>query len=146
MQLRAVAAAALIVIDVAGCSSSPPSTPAEQAGALPAGTAVVTIDDTTTITSHAVSCLPIEYWTKITIGDASAGVLITVDSGNQLAAWTVAFNNLGGFTGSYLLDLQGDARVDVVGQTYTVAGTARGFNADNPSFSTEEGFSVKVAC
>jgi len=63
-----------------------------------------------------------------------------------LIAKSVAFNDFGGFTGSYWHDLQGSARVGVVNQTYAVTGTARGFNGDNPSLSTQERFTVNVAC
>jgi hypothetical protein len=146
MQSRTAAAAALVMVGLAGCSSPPSSAPAVPPGALPGGSALVTIDDSKMITSRVVSCLPIGSWMRITIGDAAAGVLITVDTTNELIAKSVAFNDFGGFTGSYWHDLQGSARVGVVDQTYAVTGTARGFNGDNPSLSTQERFTVNVAC
>jgi lipoprotein LpqH len=135
-----------MLLGLAGCSSPPPSAPAVPPGALFAGSAQVTIDDSNTISSRVASCLTIGSWTKISIGDSSAGVRITIDSTNQLTAREVAINNLGGFTGSYWDDLPGDGRVGMVDQTYTVTGAARGFSGDNPSFSTPKSFTVKVAC
>lgn len=146
MQRRTVAAAALVLVGLAGCSSPPSSAPAVPPGALPGGSALVTVDESKTITSGVVSCLPIGSWMRITIGDATAGVLITVDTTNELIAKSVAFNDFSGFTGSYWHDLQGDARVGMMDQTYAVTGTVGGSNADNPSFSTKERFTVKVAC
>jgi hypothetical protein len=50
------------------------------------------------------------------------------------------------FTGSYRKDLGENATVSLLGRTFTIAGTADGFNVQDPSKRTPGEFSIKVSC
>ncbi len=145
MQMR-TALAAVLLAGVAGCSTPPPSAPTLAAGAVPAGTAQATVAAGDPTTSHVVDCRNLGSLTTITVGDSASGVSMMLDNRNTLTARSVALTNLGGFTGSYWRDLQGTAEVGMDGLTYTVTGTATGFNADNSGARATEPFTVKVAC
>ena len=133
-------AAALIAAGVGACSSSPPASPTP--GALPAGTARVTINDRALPVTTAVKCAPIGSLTTITTGDTAAGVRAFVSNQTGLAAESVSINDLGGFTGSYMEGLDGKADVSMTDQTYLIRGTADGFDTDNPSVRTTGTFSI----
>jgi lipoprotein LpqH len=130
---------------IAGCSSSPPAAPT-QPGALPPGTAQTTINDANAATTYAVTCTPAETLTTINTGDLAAGVTAVVDNERNLDVKMVSIRNLGGFTGTYMEDLQGKAEVSMTGKTYTVTGIAEGFNTDNPSARNSGSFAIKVSC
>jgi lipoprotein LpqH len=138
-----VAAAALIAAGVGACSSSPPASPP---GALPPGTARVTINNRALPATTAVKCLPIASLTTITTGDTAAGVTALVSNETGLIAKSVSINDLGGFTGSYMEGLNRKADVSMTGVTYLIRGIADGFNADNPSMRTTGTFAIQIAC
>jgi hypothetical protein len=58
----------------------------------------------------------------------------------------VYIRDLGGFTGSYNLDLGGEADVEMTGNTYSITGSADGFDTEKPSFRSQGTFEIKVAC
>jgi hypothetical protein len=136
-------AAALIAAAIGACSSSPPASPP---GALPAGTARVTINNRALPATTAVKCAPIGSLTTITTGDTAAGVTALVSNGAGLTAKSVSINDLGGFTGSYMEGLDGKTDVTMTGETYIIRGTADGFDTDNPSMRTTGTFAIQVAC
>ena len=82
----------------------------------------------------------------IATGDVTAGATALVSNKDALTAQSVGIQDLGGFTGSYMEGLQGQAQVTMSGQTYTIRGTAEGFDTDNPSARTTGTFVIKVAC
>src|SRR5271155_497669 len=86
-------AAALIAAGIGACSSSPPASPPP--GALPAGTATMTIDDGALPATTAVNCMRIGSLTTITTGDTAAGVRAFVSNETGLAAESVSINDLG---------------------------------------------------
>ncbi|BCO34345.1 hypothetical protein BMW24_017235 [Mycobacterium heckeshornense] len=141
---RFVAASALgvTVLAIGACSSSPPAQP----GSLPPGTAQVTIDNKDMPETHTVRCTPIESLTTIATGDAAAGVDALMSNKDALNAKSVSIHGLGGFTGSYVEGLQGQAHVTTRGSTYIIRGTAEGFRQNDPSVRTTGAFVVKVAC
>ena len=96
--------------------------------------------------TYAVHCTSIEWLTMIATGDAAAGATALVSNEDALTAQSVSIQDLGGFTGSYMEGLQGRAQITMSGQTYTIRGTAEGFDTDNPSARTTGTFSIKVAC
>lgn len=145
MRGRVVTAASLAVLGVAGCSSQQPASTLPP-WALASGTAKVTVNDTDTGTSHAVACQSIESLTTISIGNAATGINAVVDNTRTPTARSVTINNLGGFTGSYWQDLQGRAHIGVVDQTYTIDGTASGFDTDKPGARATGTFRITVAC
>jgi hypothetical protein len=140
-----LAGASLLVGNVVVGCSSPPAAPAP-AGTVPAGTAAVTINDQKLATSQAVDCTFIQSMTTIKTGDDAAGATVVVDNATKLDAKSVDIRNLGGFTGSYRQDLGEDATVSLLGRTFTIAGTADGFNAQDPSKRAPGKFSIKVSC
>ncbi|TPG37300.1 hypothetical protein EAH80_00045 [Mycobacterium hodleri] len=127
-----------------GCSTPPAAPP--RAGTIPAGTAEVTVNGQKLATSEAVDCAFIQSMTTITTGDNAAGTTVVVDNADKLEAKSVDIRNLAGFTGSYWQSLGGDATVSLLGRTFTIAGTADGFNADDPSMRTPGSFSIKASC
>ncbi len=144
MQRRYTAATLLLLLATAGCSSGPPALKLPN-GAFPSGTAQVTVNGSETGRTHEVECESIgRGLTRISIG--SAGTRTTLLVGEARTPKEVAFDNVEGFTGSYWQDLQGSARLAVVDQTYTLSGTAAGFNAEQPYIRTVTDFTVKVAC
>ena len=81
--------------------------------------------------------------TEIRIGNADTRTTLLVDAKTPKG---VAFNDVEGFTGSFWQDLQGSARLAMVDQTYTLAGSAAGFSTADPYTRTISDFTVKVAC
>lgn len=129
----------------AGCSSTPaPAAPAP--GTLGAGTAKVVIDDKDTSSTQAVSCLPLEWFTIITIGDNATGVTAYVSNKDTLSAKLISIRDLGGFTGSYNAGHGGNATVGMTGSTYDINGTARGITTTHPSPTVTGTFAIRVSC
>jgi ipoprotein LpqH len=143
MHRRYIAPTLLLLMGIAGCSSPPPALKLPN-GALPSGTAQITVDGNATGPLQAVACQSIGTGlTEINIGTTGTGTTVLVDSGTPKG---VTFNDVEGFTGSYWQDLQGSAQLGMVDQTYTLTGTAAGFNTEHPYTRTMNDFTVKVAC
>ena len=141
---RYATATTLLLLGISGCSSAPTAAPNLPSGALPSGTAQVIVNGTGTDRIRDVQCESIgKGLTQIIIGNAGSqtAVLVAPDSPKG-----IAFHDVDGFTGSYWKDLQGSARLDMVDQTYTLSGTAAGFNAEKPYARTLNNFTVRVAC
>ncbi|WP_161600577.1 lipoprotein LpqH [Mycolicibacterium hodleri] len=134
----------LTIACITGCSS--PSSAPRQQGSMPVGTAEVTVNDQKLATSKSVACSIEQATTTIQTGDDNAGTTVIVDNSGKPVARSVVIRNLGGFTGSYSQDLGPSADVKWTGRTVTVAGTADGFNADNPSVRATGQFSIAVSC
>jgi lipoprotein LpqH len=144
MQGRYAAATSLLVMGLAGCSSGPPSAPTPPNGALSAGTAQVIVNGKSISASHRVECENLgRSFIIINIGRTGSQVTVLVHDDTPQA---ISFNDVEGFTGSYWHDLQGSARLGVIDQTYSLVGTAAGYNADHPHIRTSDSFNVKVAC
>ncbi len=141
----AVTSAALVVVGLAGCSSQPAAAP-PRAGTLPAGTAKVTINGADVGTSQQVSCAPTGPLTTITTGNNDAGVTALVSNAKGLVTESVTIRNLGGFTGSYEKGLGNSSELKMIDQTYSITGTADGFNTANPSARATGSFAITVAC
>ena len=75
-----------------------------------------------------------------------SGVSALLASEEELVVKNVSVRDLGGFTGSFNEGLGGDATVTMDGRTYTIDGTAEGFETADPSFRTSGTFKIKVAC
>ncbi|MCV7225967.1 lipoprotein LpqH [Mycolicibacterium komossense] len=136
--------AVLIVGIAAGCSSPPQQQ--RQPGALVPGTAEVTINDQKLGSFQSVDCTPAGHTMTITAGNTNSGTTVVVSNGDKQTVTAVTITDLGGFTGSYTQGLAGDAAVSMTGATYSITGTADGFNTDNPSFRSNSTFAIKVAC
>ena len=90
--------------------------------------------------------LTLEMLPPISTGDDNSGTTAVVSNSDGLEAQLVSIRDLGGFTGSYNQGLGGQAKVTLTGNTYTITGTADGFNTDAPSFVANGTFTIKVAC
>jgi hypothetical protein len=106
---------------LAGCSAAnAPSPPA----------AAVTINGSSALQTHAVTCRQLQWTWMIAIGDAASGADVSVDTSKQTpTATAVHINGVGGFSG---ISSQGNGDVDtrVSGEIFTVAGTANGVRTD----------------
>jgi len=139
-----MAAAALMIGGSAACSSGQPS--AQPPGALPPGSAQLTIDGKTLPTTGAVDCAPPEeYLTTITTGNDASGATVMVSNAGKLAVEFVRIRDLDGFTGDYNRGLGGDATVDMIGTTYQIAGAAFGYSTKSPE-PTRLPFTIRVSC
>lgn len=138
------------VLALAGCSSSPPPAYQPPQGALIPGTAQVTVDGRDAGTTDSVRCDTVGSLTMISTGDAESpdgpGVSAMVSNADGLVARLIGITDLGGFTGSYAQNLQGEANVTMTDRTYDIDGVVAGFAADNPSFRATTPFRIKIAC
>jgi ipoprotein LpqH len=139
-----VVAVAVVAIGVAGCSSPQGAKPVR--GALPAGTAELSLDGGTARVSEAVQCETIAWTKTIKTGDNTWGVNVMLSNAKNLVAEFVRLHNSDGFTGSYDRHLQGEAEVTMTGPTYRIAGTAVGFSGAKAIQRTTEPFELKVSC
>ncbi len=135
----------LMVAALAGCSSGLSGEPAPS-GTLSAGTAEITVNDNDLGQFHAVQCTQAGDLTKITTGNDESGSTAFVSNADGLTAKSVVIHDLGGFTGSFLEDLEGNAEVTMTGNTYSISGQAQGFITDEPSFRAPGTFDIEVAC
>jgi hypothetical protein len=151
MQKRVVVvtAAAVAVAGLAACSSGPrPNHPSQ---------ASVTINGNTVATKQTVTCSqqantlpgaqPQWYWT-IAVGDKNvSGVRALLNgSTDKLTAESVHILNLGGFTGAYTIDDGGEATASFGSVTFTITGTANGFNTYKPNEPATATFTVVATC
>jgi ipoprotein LpqH len=140
-----VAAAAMLLIGVtAGCSSDQ-AAPARP-GVLPPGTAMLTVDGKDVGTTYSVRCESIDWMTRIHTDIQASGLSAMLSNASKLKAEFVRLQDLGGFTGSYERELQGEAAVTMTGPTYHITGAALGFNHDQPTRRKAETFSIAVSC
>ncbi|WP_163886729.1 lipoprotein LpqH [Mycolicibacterium hippocampi] len=139
---------AAVALAAAGCSSSQPPVYDPPPGELIAGTAQVTVNGEDIGTTESVQCSEAGPLTTITTGEGgeSSGVSALLASEEELVVKNVSVRDLGGFTGSFNEGLGGDATVTMDGRTYTIDGTAEGFETADPSFRTSGTFKIKVAC
>jgi len=134
----------LLIGVTAGCSSDQ-AAPARP-GVLPPGTAVLTVDGKDVGTTYSVRCESIDWMTRIHTDVQAAGVSAMLSNANKLRAEFVRLQDLGGFTGSYERELQGEAAVTMIGPTYHITGAAQGFNHAQPTRLKSETFSITVSC
>jgi hypothetical protein len=139
-------AAAALSLSVTGCSSDPEPI-ALPAGALPPGTMEVSIDGQSAGRQHGLGCAQIMSVTTATVDDGHSSVRAVVKSGEELSTISVQFTNVENFSGSYLSNLQGNAKARLVGaSTFEVSGVADGFFLDRSAESTKIDFTVRFAC
>lgn len=139
MKRRLPAAAALLVaVGVAGCS-----TPAD---ALGSHDAKVIINGKATNALQPVTCFQTgEAWTIETL-DKEPGFTATIQLGDDVKAQVVDIRNLGNFTGTYWDDNLGKAQAKVSQGKFTVSGEAQGAFADKPNQSTTATFDITTEC
>ena len=138
-------AAGVLAVAATGCSSGAEQQPPPE-GALVSGTAKVTVNDNDLGEVKSVQCVFAGPITTITTGNDTSGSTTVVSNADGLVAQSVTIRDLGGFTGSYNQGLGGKAEVTMTSNTFTITGTADGFNTDKTSFRTNGSFTIKVAC
>jgi ipoprotein LpqH len=138
-----VCAAAAAVLMLAGCSDKAATPPP---GALPPGTAVLSVDGKDVGKTYSVRCETVSWMTRIHTDLHASNVSAMLSNADTLKAEFVRFEDLDGFTGSYEHALQGEAAVTMTGPTYHITGAAQGFNKSEPSRLKTETFTIKVSC
>jgi lipoprotein LpqH len=113
---------------------------------VPGGSADIVINDSDATHSHTVDCTRIGSTTLITVSENDTSLRISVNNRHELDVEYVDMNDVDGFTGSYLEDLQGKAGVLLTDQTYRLSGTAEGFYAAHPAARTTARFDIRFAC
>jgi ipoprotein LpqH len=136
---------AVVIGCIAGCSAQPQHA-GPPPGALSPGTARIVIDGTESGQIDSVRCRLTAPLTTITTGDQASGTSTVISNANALTAESVAIRNMGGFTGSYNVNLGGRTDVTMTGNTYVITGSAEGYTADNPGFTASRTFSIKATC
>lgn len=138
MKRRFLAAAAVLVAVVAGCSSPP--------AALSSHDAKVLINGKATNALQPVTCYQTgESWTIETL-DKEPGFTATINLGDTVTAETVNIRNLGNFTGTYWEDNLGKGQAKVSSGKFNVSGEAQGAFADKPNQSTTATFDITTDC
>ncbi|MGE2723058.1 lipoprotein LpqH [Mycolicibacterium celeriflavum] len=139
MDNRLVAAAAvMLVVGVAGCSTPP--------AALGGTTAKVTINGESTGGPHVVSCNQSGWMWTIETPDEKKGFTASIETGDKVTVQSVAFNDFGGFTGNFWQGNIGEAEVKGVGGKFTITGSADGSFTDNPSNAVTATFRIEASC
>jgi ipoprotein LpqH len=139
MKLRFTAAAALLIaVGVAGCSSPPM--------ALSNHDAHVSINGRSTNALQPVHCSQNgKAWT-IESTNKDPGFTATIQLGDQVTAQAVDIRNLGNFTGTYWNDNLGKAKAEVEGGQFSISGEASGSFADKPNQPATATFDIKTSC
>jgi ipoprotein LpqH len=139
MNYRLVAAAAaVLVMGAAGCSSPP--------AALGGTNAKVTINGESTGGPHPVVCSQTGWMWNIKTADENKGFSVFLDTGDQVAVQSVDFRDFGGFTGTFWKDRIGEAEVDGNGGDFTITGSANGSFTKNPSNEVDATFRIEANC
>lgn len=148
MQNRFAAVTAGTLLAVAGVAacSSPPPLPPQPPGSLPPVTAHVIVNGYDAGTTHDVSCNQTGWALTFNTGDNNAGTTTVVDTGDQIQPTLVQIRDVDGFTGTFSAGTIGNAQAEVAGQTFTITGTALGYNADKPTHQIPQQFTIKVNC
>ncbi|OBB16972.1 hypothetical protein A5662_06040 [Mycobacteriaceae bacterium 1482268.1] len=133
-----VAAALLVALGVAGCSSPP--------AALGNHEAKVIINGTATNAMQPVTCSQNgRSWTIETL-DKEPGFTATIQLGDTVTAQAVDIRNLGNFTGTFWDDNLGKAQAKVNQGKFTISGEAQGAFADKPNQTTTATFDITTTC
>lgn len=130
---------------LAGCASGPP-VQQPVPGELPAGTAVATVNGTTTGKLHDVGCLVTQDRTTLTVGTPDSGLTAVVRQSGGVVVDSVVINGLHGFSGSQWRGLEGDAHGSMVGSTFIIEGTATGWTDEDPSHRAVVPFTLRTTC
>ncbi len=138
MKRRFLAAAAVLVAVVAGCSTPP--------AALGNHDAKVMINGKATNALQPVTCNQTgRSWTIATV-DKEPGFTATIELGDSVTAQAVEIRNLGNFTGTFWADNLGKAQAKVSQGKFSVSGEAQGAFADKPNQSTTATFDITTTC
>ena len=141
---KCVCTVAAAVLILSGCAPGRAAAPGS--GALPPGTAKLTVDGKQIGTTYSVGCQSIDWMTRIQVDLHDAGVSAMLSSADKLTSEFVRLHDVDGFSGSYERARQGEASVTMTGPTYQITGVAMGFNNAQPTRLKAETFTLTVSC
>ncbi len=133
------------LLGMTACSSGAPRA-ASPPRALAPGTIDVAINGQTVNTPRHAGCTRVGSYTAVAAGEGDSRLRAVVNDAVGIKAVSVEITNVGGFTGSYLLNLQGDAEARVAGSTFQISGVANGYDTARPSFRATGDFRIQFAC
>jgi ipoprotein LpqH len=139
MKRRFTAAAALLVAVVAAGCSSPPA-------ALGTRDARVSINGKATNALQPVTCSQDGRSWVIETTNKEPGFTATIELGDKVTAQAVSIRNLGDFTGTFWNDNLGKATAEVENGQFSISGEAQGAFADKPNQSTTASFDISTGC
>jgi hypothetical protein len=139
-RIAATAAVALLIAGLAACSSEKQQNHPSQAS--------VTINGNTIANQKSVTCTQQQWYWTINIGDqAVSGVKAMVNkTDDTFTAQSVHLVNVGGFTGTYAKGDGGDASASFSAETFTITGTANGYNTYTPNEPATAKFKIVATC
>jgi len=141
--LVGIAAVAMVVAGLAGCSSNKSNT-----SSLSASTEKVTIDGQNQNITGQVSCTQAGGNLNIGIGDPTNGIGAVITIANPPAVQSVGLGNVNGVTLGYSAAApnQGNVEATKNGNSYTIKGTATGVNMASPQQPVTKPFEMDVSC
>jgi ipoprotein LpqH len=148
--LVGIAAAAIVVAGLAGCSSNKSST-SESSGSssapAPGGNKVIVDGQAQNVTGQ-VSCTQVNGNLSIGIGDPTTGIGAVVTNADPPVVQAVGLGNLTGVTLGYSAGApnQASAQATKSGNSFTIKGTATGVNSANPQQPLSKSFEMDVTC
>jgi ipoprotein LpqH len=148
--LVGIAAAAIVVAGLAGCSSNKSST-SESSGSssapAPGGNKVIVDGQAQNVTGQ-VSCTQVNGNLSIGIGDPTTGIGAVVTNADPPVVQAVGLGNLTGVTLGYSAGAPNQASPQATksGNSYTIKGTATGVNSANPQQPLSKSFEMDVTC
>jgi ipoprotein LpqH len=147
-----VAAAAILVAGISGCSSNKSSTGSSGSSAASpsagggGGTKVI-IDGKDQQVSGSVVCTNTGGNVNIAIGGQATGIAAVLSDGNPPEVKSVGLGNVNGVTLAYTQGTgQGNASATKSGSTYKITGTATGVDMANPMSPVNKPFEIDVTC
>jgi ipoprotein LpqH len=153
--LVGVAVAATVAAGLAGCSSNKSSTSASSGASstssvnapAPGGNRI-TIDGQAQNVTGQVSCTQVNGNLSIGIGDPTNGVGAVVTNADPPVVQAVGLGNLTGVTLGYSAGAQNQASAQATksGNSYTIKGTATGFNSASGQQALSKSFEIDVTC
>ena len=141
--LVGIAAVAMVVAGLAGCSNNKSNTSSSSAS-----TEEVTIDGQNQNITGQVSCTPAGGNLNIGIGDPTNGIGAVITTADPPAVQSVGLGNVNGVTLGYSAAApnQGNVQATKNGNSYTIKGTATGVNMASPQQPVTKPFEVDVTC
>lgn len=136
----AVIAVGLLAAGLSGCGSDNSKLRVVEA------TGTVNVNGVELGSAGPVTCHRETSTTMIDTGGQDGGSTTVLNNASGLVVRSVEIRNLGGFSGTYLQDLQGDAKASMEGRTITVTGEAPGYTTEKPNERTTLPFVIKVNC
>ena len=148
-----VAAAAILVAGISGCSSNKSSSGGGGASGTTTATAgggggpAVTIDGKNQNVSGSVVCSTAGGNVNIAIGGAATGIAAVLTDANPPEVKSVGLGNVNGVTLAYTSGTgQGNASATKNGSSYKITGTATGVDVANPMQPVNKPFEIDVTC